>query len=134
MNPITIEKASDVRLLAKKMSMFRINRGTIHVQVPFLPEEENKLLQKEITKHYGACGCSQGRMAGMITFVGYALLVATGIISIYRLGIWYTLLGYFLASFVTMLVAKSYALRNARKSLERIAQQLHQLQTNIANH
>jgi len=130
---IIIEKASDVRQLAKRMSMFRVNRGTINVQIPYLPEEENEELQKEITKHYGACGCSQGRIAGIVTFVGYTLMVVTGIISIYRLGIWKTLLGYFMVSFVSMLVVKSFAIRNARKSLEGIASQLQLVQMNTAN-
>jgi len=50
-----------------------------------MSEEENKALETTINKHYGACGCSQGKVTGIITFIAYILLISTGFLSIYNI-------------------------------------------------
>ena len=121
---IIIKDIAEIKNIAKEISLFSTKRKKITVQIELFTEEENQLLENKIDKYYNACGCSQGRITGIITFIGYLILVLTGIISIYKLGIGKTILLYFACSFVTMLIGKIYGLWNARRSLVQLSNQL----------
>lgn len=128
---IVIEKLSDIPPLAKDIHLFKVNRQKIEVQLDGLTPDETLWLQQKLNGYYSACGCSQGRVTGIVTFILYSILVATGIISIYKLGIGNTLLLYVGCAFVTMLGGKIYGIRNARKGIQKLTEQLaHMLPTN----
>ncbi|MBK6266070.1 hypothetical protein JKA74_13585 [Marivirga sp. S37H4] len=121
---IIITDLAEIKGVAKEISLFTTRRKNILIRIPHLTEEENSQLEAKVTKHYSACGCGQGRISGVITLVGYVLLVLTGIISIYELGVLNTILLYFACSIVTMLIGKIYGLWNARKALLKLVNEL----------
>ena len=121
---IIIKEIAKIKNISKEISLFSVKRKKIKVEIDIFNEEENKQLENRINKYYNACGCSEGRVTGIITFIGYIILVSTGIISIYRLGIGNTILLYFACSFVTMLIGKIYGLWYARRSLTKLSDQL----------
>jgi hypothetical protein len=121
---LIITQSNQIREIASQINIWSQKRRLIIVRFSHLTAEENKSLEETITRHYGTCGCHQGRVAGIFTFIGYFLLVAFGIISIYNLGVWKTIFLYFLVSFIIMVIAKIAALIRARKALFSIAQQI----------
>lgn len=123
---LIISEVAEIRKIARKINFFNLPREKIKMHLPLLTESENEQLEKIVQKHYGACGCGQGRIAGMFTLAGFVLLLCTGVVSIVQLGIWKTLLYYFLVSMLTMLIAKGYGIVQARKSLLRLADDLEQ--------
>lgn len=120
----TITDAREIGDLAREVSLLSPRKGTIAVALAGLSEAENEALAATITRHYTACGCGQGRVAGIVTLVGYVTLALTGIISVRALGAWKTILLYFACASVAMIVGKVFALRNARRSLIALSEQL----------
>jgi len=118
---IILNSASSLQNLAGEMGLFKTSRRNIRVCFEHLSERENANLQDRVTKYYKACGCAQGRVTGIITLLGFVLLLATGVLSVRELGVPKTLLYYFLCSFVTMLVAKIIGIWQARKQLMKLA-------------
>lgn len=119
-----ITQSTQIRQLAGKINIWSPGKKTFKVQFSHLSDEDNHNVEKTIARHYSTCGCHQGRVAGIFTFIGYIILVFSGIISVYTLGILKTILLYFLFSFITMLIAKTVALLRARKALLDLATQL----------
>ncbi|MDZ4747299.1 MAG: hypothetical protein SH808_02355 [Saprospiraceae bacterium] len=124
-----ITQSNQVRQLAGKINIWSPGKKTFKVQFSHLSEEANQEVEKTIARHYSTCGCHQGRVAGIFTFIGYIILVFSGIISVYSLGIGKTILLYFLFSFVIMLIAKIVALLRARRALLDLATQLENTST-----
>lgn len=122
---LTISNVSEIRQIVREINLFSTgNKKKLNVQLEGFSEEENKQLETKIQKFYSACGCSQGRITGIITMIGYVILVLTGIISIYKLGVGKTILLYLAFSFVTMFFGKIYGLRKARRQLIALASEV----------
>ena len=113
---IVISEIDGLKSLLKEVNIWGNKSKIIKVNLPSLSETENIYIESKANEFYGTCGCQQGRVAGILTFLGYILLVITGIISFSRLGIFKTIGLYFLISFFTMSVAKFFKLRQAKYS------------------
>ena len=125
MQPETIISSStSLRTLVQEIGLFKTARKNIRVRFAHLSDQENANLQHQVIKHYQACGCSQGRVTGIITLFGFIGLLVTGIVSVRDLGIAKTILLYFLCSFITMLVGKIIGLWQARQQLTKLAAEL----------
>jgi len=116
-----ISEIAQVSELINDIKLFNSQRKKVHVAIAALSVEQNEHLEQQVNEYYSACGCAQGRTAGVITFIVYFILVFSGIISFYELGILRTILLYFLCSFITMLIAKIYGQRQARTALLKLA-------------
>jgi hypothetical protein len=121
---LVITDSAGVRAVADAISLWTIDRRQLVVRMPGLDTGANDDLARRIRAHFGACGCHQGRVAGMFTFVAYLGLVLTGVISVHALGLWRVVGLYFAVSFVVMFVGKVIGLRNARQALRRLAREL----------
>lgn len=119
-----ISSTTSLRSLVGEISLFKTQRKTIRVQFNDLSDQDNASLQEQVTKYYNACGCSEGRTIGIITLLGFVLLLVTGVVSVRELGIAKTLLFYFLCSFITMLFGKIIGLHQARQQLTKLALQI----------
>lgn len=125
MQPETIISSSaSLQSLAHEIGLFKTARKNIRIQFDHLSEQENANLQHQVIKHYQACGCSQGRVTGIITLLGFVVLLVTGVVSVRDLGIAKTVLYYFLCSFITMLIGKIIGLWQARQQLTKLATEL----------
>ena len=94
------------------------------MRFPSLDDEANAVLLRRMSVYVGACGCHQGRAAGIATLAIYGALVLTGVISIHALGLLRVLLLYFVVSFVVMFIGKLVGLSNARRGLRSLADEL----------
>jgi hypothetical protein len=119
-----ISNSASLKKLIPEISLFKTARKNIHLQIDHLTEQENKLLQYRVEKYYKACGCSQGRITGIITLIAFIVLMLTGIVPVHELGIGKTFLYYFILSFITMLIGKIAGLWQAREQLGKIADKL----------
>ena len=125
MQPETIISSStSLKTLVHEIGLFKTARKTIRVRFDHLSDQENASLEDQVTKHYKACGCSQGRVIGIFTLLGFVVLLVTGVVSVRELGIAKTLLYYFLCSFITMLIGKIIGLWQARQQLTKLAIEL----------
>jgi len=118
---IILSSAISLKNLAGEIGLFKTARKNVRVRFDHLSEQENANLQDRVIKYYKACGCAQGRVTGIITLLGFVVLLATGVISARELGVLKTLWYYFLCSFITMLVAKIIGIWQARKQLTKLA-------------
>ena len=119
-----ISSAQDIRSLIPDISLFRERKKKIAVHFAQLSEFENKELEKKIKAHYQACGCGQGRVAGIFTLLAYMMPFVAGFVSVKALGWPRTILYYFAISAVTMFIGKIYGLFKARIQLARLADEL----------
>jgi hypothetical protein len=118
---LTISDTDAIRKLADDLSLWRVDRRALNVELPGFDTNDNDDLKRQIALHQGTCGCGTGRFAGMATFAIYALLVVSGVLSWRALG-WWRIVGlYVLASFIVTFLAKVLSLRRARAALRRIA-------------
>jgi len=118
---LTIEDSDSIRQLADDLSLWRVDRRALNVELPGYDTNSNDDIKRRIALHQGVCGCGSGRFAGMATFAIYALLVVSGVLSWQALG-WWRIAGlYVLASFVVTFLAKLVSLHRARAALRRIA-------------
>jgi hypothetical protein len=115
---------SGIRALARQISIWRVERRTLSVRFPSLDDEANAALLRRMSVYFGACGCHQGRAAGIATLGTYSLLVLSGVISIHALGLLRVVLLYFFVSFVVMFIGKLVGLSNARRGLRSLAAEL----------
>ena len=99
-------------------------RAKVVVQVPELTSEERRRLEGEIANYATACGCGQGRTAGILTLLVFALLLITGVVPYAELGWRNVFLLYLALSFATMLVGKVYGLLQARSALVTLCREL----------
>ncbi len=106
-----------IRALAKEISLFNIKKKDLEVKFDHFPTDVNDSIQKRVMASYGACGCSQGRSAGMIVFIVYIIIVLSGFISLSEIGIINTILIYFVFSFIAMFFGKLYGLHRAKYAL-----------------
>jgi hypothetical protein len=119
-----ITTLAEVRALAGELRSLRRRRQEVLVQVPELGAEERHRLQAEIGSYATACGCGQGRVAGILTLVAFILLLATGAIPWRELGVGKVLLLYFGTSLLIMLIGKLYGLVRARLALVKLCREL----------
>jgi|SRR6478736_333673 len=119
-----ISNSASIKELIPEISLFKAARKNIRLQIENLSEQENKKLQYKVEKYYKACGCSQGRITGIITLFVFILFMLTGIVPVRQIGIAKTFLYYFIFSFITMLIGKTAALYQARRQLGKLADQL----------
>jgi hypothetical protein len=119
-----ISDSASIKELIPEISLFKAARKNIRLQIENLSEQENKKLQYKVEKYYKACGCSQGRITGIITLFVFILFMLTGIVPVQKLGIAKTFLYYFIFSFITMLIGKTAALYQARRQLGKLADTL----------
>ena len=115
---------SGIRALARQISIWRVERRTLSVRFPSLDDEANAALLRRMSVYFGACGCHQGRAAGIATLGTYSLFVLSGVISIHALGLLRVVLLYFFVSFVVMFIGKLVGLSNARRGLRSLAAEL----------
>ncbi len=102
----------------------RRRKGTVVVRVPELGTEGCRRLEGEIASYVSACGCGQGRVAGIVTLITSVLLVVTGVVPLRELGVRNAVFLYFALSFTTMLIGKMYGLLHARMALVRLCRDL----------
>jgi hypothetical protein len=122
---LKITSPDAIRALADELSVWRVDRRQLSVDLPSLDEGANEDLQRRINLHRGACGCGSGRLAGVATMATFILLLATGVLSWSALG-WWRIVGlYFLASVLMSFVAKVIGLHRSRRALWRIADEPH---------
>ena len=122
MEPETIiNSGASLKSLVNEVGLFKTRRKNIRIQFDHLSDQANANLREQVSKHYEACGCSQGRTVGVITLLGFVLLLVIGVVPVRELGIGKTLLLYFLCSFVTMLIGKIVGLWQARQQLIKLA-------------
>ena len=119
-----IDNVPALKSLVNDIGLFKTARKNIRIQFNQLTEEENTDLQYQVVKHYKTCGCSQGRVTGIVTLLVFVVLLVTGIVSIRELGIFTTILYYFICSFATMLIAKIVGIWKARQQLTKLAEKL----------
>ena len=119
-----ISNSASIKELIPEINLFKAARKNIRLQIENLSEEENKKLQYKVEKYYKDCGCSQGRITGIITLFVFIVLMLTGIVPVRELGIAQTFLYYFIFSFITMLIGKIAGLYQARRQLGIIAGKL----------
>lgn len=111
-------------LILEDITPFNRRYKKIYIQFNWLSREDNLAIEQEINKHYKACGCTQGRITGIITFISYLVLLITGVISIQNLGLWKTIWIYLILAVIAMLIGKAYGLLRARKSLRQLINSL----------
>lgn len=116
-----INSSASLKTLADEIGLFNTSRKDIRIQFEHLSDQDNANLQQQVTKYYKACGCSEGRVIGIFTLLGFVVLVLSGVVSVRELGIAKTLLLYFLTSFTTMLIGKIFGLWQARQQLTKLA-------------
>lgn len=116
-----ISSGASLQSLVHEIGLFKTARKNIRIQFDHLSDQANANLQEQVRKYYEACGCSQGRTIGVITLLGFVVLLLTGVVSVRELGIAKTLLVYFLCSFITMLIGKIVGLWQARQQLLKLA-------------
>jgi hypothetical protein len=121
---LIVSDTSGIRALAREISIWKIERRTLSVRFPSLDDEGNAALLRRMSVYAGACGCHQGRVAGIATLGTYSLLLLSGVISIHALGLMRVVLLYFLVSFVVMFIGKLVGLSNARRGLRSLADEL----------
>lgn len=121
---LIVSDTSGIRALARQISIWRVERRTLSVRFPALDDEANAALLRRMSVYAGACGCHQGRVAGIATLATYSLLVLAGVISIHALGLMRVVLLYFFVSFVVMFIGKLVGLANARRGLRSLADEL----------
>ena len=121
---LLITDANGIRLIAEQLSPWRVDRRKLAVRLPSLDEEANENLLARLQVHYGACGCGQGRLAGLLALAAFALLVVTGVVSIHDWGIGKLIVLYFMLSFAVMSVVKVFSMNGARKKLRLLADEL----------
>lgn len=119
-----ISSAKDIRSLIPDISLFGERKKKIAVHFAQFSEFENKELEKKIRSLYQACGCAQGRVAGIFTLLAYMIPFVAGFVSLKELGWTRTILYYFAVSAVTMFIGKIYGLFKARIQLARLAREL----------
>lgn len=121
---LIVSDTASIRAIARQISIWRVERRTLSVRFPALDDEANATLRSRMSTYFGACGCHQGRIAGVATLIGYLVLVVTGVISVRALGLQRVVLAYFLVSFVVMFIGKLIGLSNARRGLQALADDL----------
>ncbi len=117
---IRITDPSAIRQLAREVNFWGSPGKSLRVELSGYSAQQNEALQQEILRHYAVCGCDQGRTAGIVILLLFALLLLTGLLS--HIGFWNLLWLYLGSSFVTMLLAKAYTIWRARRSLIRLSQ------------
>jgi hypothetical protein len=118
---LTIQGSSDLRELARNLSLWRSERRSLAVVLPQLDEEGNRQLHRRVALHYATCGCHQGRFAGVTILGVYLLLLVSGMISWQALGVWKVIGLYFLLSFCGLLLTKIVLIERSRRALRRMA-------------
>src|SRR5688572_3700655 len=88
---IILSSAISLKNLAGEIGLFKAARKNVRVRFDHLSEQENANLQDRVIKYYKTCGCAQGRVTGIITLVGFVVLLATGVVSVRELGVLKTL-------------------------------------------
>ncbi|GAC1438470.1 MAG: hypothetical protein NVSMB63_02060 [Sediminibacterium sp.] len=121
---IIISNAAEIKNIAGEISLFHTQKRVIKVQFPHFSKEENIQLEKKIATYYMARESYHGGLIGIFTVIGYMILVSTKVISIQKLGIVNTILLYFACSFITMTIGKLYHFWQARRQLNRLAEEL----------
>jgi hypothetical protein len=119
-----ISTLDEVRDLGRNPRLLRRRRDEVSIEVPELGREERLRLRSEIANYATACGCGQGRVAGMLTLLAYVVLLVTGVIPWRELGVRRVLLLYVAVSFGGMLIGKLYGRVRARLSLARLCRDL----------
>ena len=119
-----ISTLDEVRDLGRNPRPLRRVRGEVSIEVPELGPTDRQRLRVEIADYATACGCGQGRVAGILTLLAYVVLLATGVIPWRELGVRRVLLLYVVASFAGMLIGKLYGRIRARLSLARLCRDL----------
>lgn len=123
-NELTVSDTDGIRAVADEISVWKVERRTLTVRLTGRDDDANAAIRGKILLYFGACGCHQGRVAGVFAFIAYSALVLSGVISVHVLGVWRVVLLYFAVSFAVMLVGKLIGLRNARHSLRRLADEI----------
>jgi hypothetical protein len=121
-----IDSTLALKSLVNDIGLFKTARDKILIRFIQLTEQENTDLTARVTKYYKTCGCSQGRVTGILTLLVFVVMLLTDIVSISKLGIWNTILFYFLCSFITMLIGKIYGIYDARNQLIKLSEKLEQ--------
>ena len=121
-----IATLDELRELGSRPGSLRGRRpkGKVVVGVPELGAEERSRLESKIASYVSACGCGEGRVAGILTLIAFALLLAAGVIPLRDLGWKNVILLYLALSFSTMLVGKVYGLVRARLALVKLCREL----------
>jgi hypothetical protein len=102
----------------------RRQKGKVVVSVPEFGAEERRRLEGTIASYVSACGCGEGRGAGILTLITFVLLLAGGLIPFRDLGWKNVVLLYLALSFSTMLLGKVYGLVRARLALAKLCREL----------
>ena len=121
---LVVSTLDDVRGLGRNPRSLRRRRDEVSIEVPELGPGERQRLRAEIANYATACGCGQGRVAGILTLLAYVLLLAIGAIPWRELGIRRVLVLYVAVSFGGMLIGKLYGRVRARLSLARVCRDL----------
>ncbi|MBA4056311.1 MAG: hypothetical protein C0490_16470 [Marivirga sp.] len=119
-----VYRIDQLEQISREIRIFGSRKKKITVHLSFLGQEENKVIESTVNKYYAACGCSHGRATGVFTLIAYGILLSTGILSVYNMGIGKTILLYFACSTVAMIIGKIYGVRQARRSLKQLADHL----------
>jgi hypothetical protein len=119
-----VYRIDQLEQISREISIFGSRKKKITVHLSFLAQEENKVIESTVNKYYTACGCFQGRATGAFTLITYVILLSTGVLSIYNMGIGKTILLYIACATVSMTIGKIYGLRQARRSLKQLADHL----------
>lgn len=119
-----VYRIDQLEQISREISLFGGRKKKITVHLSFLAQEENKVIESTVNKYYTSCGCSHGRITGVVALIAYAILLSSGIHSVYNIGIGKTILLYIACSTVVMIIGKIYGLRQARRSLKHLADHL----------
>lgn len=129
LSELLITDSNGIRLMAEQLSPWRADRRKLAVRLPTLNARANEHLLARLQVHYGACGCGQGRLAGLLALAAFVLLVVTGAVSIHDGGIGKLIVLYFVLSFATMSIVKVFSIHGARQKLRLLADELDRLES-----